>query len=447
MALTGLQIQKLLPKTNCKECGSNTCLAFAIRLAAKQADLSLCPYASEEAKQVLGAAAEPPVRRIGLGPDGGLELGEETVLYRHEKTFVHPTALAVNVNDSEARDSLEATLRSVRDYALERVGEILRVDMLALTQTGQDAKAFAELAAHAFETVERPLVLRSADPEALELAARAVAGSGSVLASATAESADRLRAAAAEHGHALAVTAPDLDALSTLVSELRDDGFNDLLLQFSTHGLAEQFQTNSIARRAALDAAYRPLGYPSLRFAESGDPAQDTIVAVSELLKYGGICVLPSFDAAQLAPLMTLRLNIYTDPQKPIQVEPGIYQVAEPGPESPVFLTTNFSLTYFLVSGEIENSGASAWLVVPECEGMSVLTAWAAGKLSGEGVAKFVKEAKLEDRVATRDIVIPGLVAQISGELEEALPGWKVLVGPQEAADIESFIRARLNPT
>jgi acetyl-CoA decarbonylase/synthase complex subunit gamma len=445
MALTGLQIQKLLPKTNCKECGSNTCLAFAIKLAAKQAELSLCPYASDEAKQVLGAAAEPPVKRIGLGPDGGLELGEETVLYRHEKTFVHQTALAVNVNDSEAGEPLEATLRSVRDYALERVGEVLRVDMLALTQTGRDAEAFAELAAHAFQSVGRPLVLRSADPDALVLAAQAVAGSGSVLASATAETADRLRAAAAEHGHALAVTAPDLDALSTLVSGLRDDGFNDLLLQFSTHGLAEQFQTNSIARRAALDAGYRPLGYPSLRFVESGDPAQDTVAAVSELLKYGGICVLPSFDAAQLAPLMTLRLNIYTDPQKPIQVEPGVYSVGEPGPESPVFLTTNFSLTYFLVSGEIENSGASAWLVVPECEGMSVLTAWAAGKLSGEGVAKFVKEAALEERVVTRDIVIPGLVAQISGELEEALPGWKVLVGPQEAADIESFIKARLS--
>jgi acetyl-CoA decarbonylase/synthase complex subunit gamma len=168
-------------------------------------------------------------------------------------------------------------------------------------------------------------------------------------------------------------------------------------------------------------------------------------LAVTEIDKYGGICVLPSFDAAQLASLMTLRMNIYTDPQKPIQVEPNVYPVGDPGPDSPVFLTTNFSLTYFIVSGEIENSGTSAWLVVPECEGMSVLTAWAAGKLSGESVARFIKEVGLEQRIKRREIVIPGYVSQISGELEEGLPGWKVLVGPQEAADIESFVNARLH--
>ena len=171
----------------------------------------------------------------------------------------------------------------------------------------------------------------------------------------------------------------------------------------------------------------------------------DTVAAVNEITKYGGICVLPTFDPAQLVTLMSLRQNIYTDPQKPIQVEPKVYAVGEPTPDSPVFVTTNFSLTYFIVAGEIENSGASAWLVIPECEGMSVLTAWAAGKFSGSYIAKFVKEFGLEDQVTTREIIIPGYVAQISGELEEALPGWKAVVGPQEAADIESFVKARLS--
>jgi acetyl-CoA decarbonylase/synthase complex subunit gamma len=209
--------------------------------------------------------------------------------------------------------------------------------------------------------------------------------------------------------------------------------------------LAEQFQVNSITRRVALKDNYKPLGYPNLRFLESDDLYINAVSALTEISKYGGICVLPSFDAAQLAALMTLRLNIYTDPQKPIQVEPKVFSIGDPKPDSPVFVTTNFSLTYFIVSGEIENSGLSAWLLVPECEGMSVLTAWAAGKFSGSTIAKFAKEIKLDELVTTREIIIPGYVSRISGELEESLPGWKVLVGPQEAADLESFIKARLN--
>jgi acetyl-CoA decarbonylase/synthase complex subunit gamma len=169
-----------------------------------------------------------------------------------------------------------------------------------------------------------------------------------------------------------------------------------------------------------------------------------TASAVTEICKYGGICILPSFDPAQLVILLTLRLNLYTDPQKPIQVEPRLYAIGEPKPDSPVFVTTNFSLTYFIVSGEIENSGASGWLLVPECEGMSVLTAWAAGKFSGATIGKFAKSIGLDDRVTNREIVIPGYVSQISGELEENMHGWKVLVGPQDAADIESFVKARL---
>ncbi len=440
MALTGLQIQKLLPKTNCKECGSNTCMAFAMKLAAKKADISECPYASEEAKQVLQAAVQPPVKCIALGPDKALQLGDETVLYRHEKTFFHQTLLAVNINDTTLDEQVGRTLAEVRDYELQRVGETLVVDMVAVTHRAANPDRFVALAQQAWSVTRKPLVLRSSNPEALERAAAAVAGSRSVLATATAETAERLRQAAAQHGHALAVTAPDLDGLCALCGTLQDAGFGELLLQFQTHSLAEQFQVNSLARRAALKDNYRPLGYPHLRFLEGEDALRDTVGAVTEIAKYGGICILPFFDRAQLASLMTLRLNIFTDPQKPIQVEPNVYPVGDPGPDSPVFVTTNFSLTYFIVSGEIENSGASAWLVVPECEGMSVLTAWSAGKFSGETVAKFVKEMGLQDRVATRQIIIPGYVAQISGELEEALPGWTVLVGPQEAADIESFV-------
>jgi len=444
MALTGLQIQKLLPKTNCKECGSNTCLAFAMKLAARKADISQCPYASEEAIQTLGAAYEPPVKLIELGTGKSLKLGEETVLYRHEKTFVHQTALAVNIDDTDTPETIEQTLENINNYLLERVGEEFGLDMVSVTQKSSDIETFVKLAQKAWETVKRPLILRSSNPEALIAAAKTVKGSRSVLASAAPGTDHELRTAAQENEHVLAVTAPDLNELTLLTDKLKKDGFNDLLLEFQTYSLAEQFQTNSITRRAALKDNYKPLSYPSLTFIDPGDIFETTVRASSEICKYGGICVLPTFDAAQLATLMTLRLNIYTDPQKPIQVEPKLYPIGEPKPDSPVFVTTNFSLTYFIVSGEIENSGISAWLLVPECEGMSVLTAWAAGKFSGATIGKFAKDIDLDNQVTARDIVIPGYVAQISGELEESLPGWKVLVGPQDAADIESFIKARL---
>ena len=444
MALTGLQIQKLLPQTNCKECGSNTCLAFAMKLAARKAEISQCPDASDEAKRVLGEAYEPPVRGLRLGPDGSLTLGEETVLYRHERTFVNQTALAVNVNDTDEPASVDRVLEAVRDYALERVGEILRIDMVAVSQRGSDREAFAALASRAWRETSRPLVLRSGDPEALVEAAIAVRGSRSVLAAADPETADSLWPVARDNQHALAVTAPDLNQLVALAGRIKEAGFNDLLLQFQTFSLAETFQANSIARRAALRQNYKPLGFPLLRFVESEDLLEGTVEAVGEIDKYGGICVLPRFDAAQIASLMTLRMNIYTDPQKPTQVEPKLYAIGEPTPDSPIFVTTNFSLTYFVVSGEIENTGISAWLVVPECEGMSVLTAWAAGKFSGASVAAFCREIGLEERVEQREIVIPGYAAQISGELEESLPGWTVVVGPQEASDLESFIKARV---
>ncbi len=445
MALTGLKIQKLLPKTNCKECGSNTCLAFAMKLAAQKAQLSDCPYASDEAKQILGAASEPPVKGIVLGAEGSLKLGEETVFYRHEKTFVNQTALAVNVNNTDSSECIDATLDHIKNYLLERVGEELRIDLAAVTQKDNDAESFVALARKASETTGRPLVLRSHDPKALAEAAAAVKGSRSVIVAPNPDAASELWPVAGENGHALAVTAKDMDEMVAATSCIKEAGFNELIMSFGTHSLAEQFQTNSIARRHALKDRYKPLGYPSLHFIDTEDEMDAMAEAVNAITKFGGICVLPAFDAAMLSALMTLRLNIYTDPQKPIQVEPKLYPLGDPTPESPVFVTTNFSLTYFIVSGEIENSGISAWLAIPECEGMSVLTAWAAGKFSGSSIAKFCKDISLDEQVKSRQIVIPGYVAQISGELEESMPGWEVLVGPQESADLESFIKARLS--
>jgi acetyl-CoA decarbonylase/synthase complex subunit gamma len=444
MALTGLQIQKLLPKTNCKECGSNTCLAFAMKLAAKKADLSQCPYASDEAKRVLGAASEPPVKGITLGSNGTVKIGEETVLYRHEKTFVHQTALAININDTDPPESIDSTLHSIRDYLLERVGETLQIDCVAVTGNSGDPRHYSDVVKRAYESTGRPVILRSTDIALVEAGAAAVSGTHGVCVAHDSEQSRMLVATAKKHGHALAVTAGSLDELAALTAEIKKGGFNDLLLDFMAYSEAERFQTVSIARHVALKNSFKSLGYPHIRFVNEGDMLSDTVAAITENNKYGGICVLPSFDPAQCATLMTLRLNIYTDPQKPIQVEPNIYPIGEPDEHSPVFLTTNFSLTYFIVSGEIENSGVNAWLVIPECEGMSVLTAWAAGKFSGTSVGTFIKGTELYGKVQSPRIVIPGFVAQISGELEECLPEWEILVGPQEASDIESFVKERL---
>jgi acetyl-CoA decarbonylase/synthase complex subunit gamma len=374
-----------------------------------------------------------------------VKLGDESVLYRHEKTFVNRTVFAVNVNDTDDDGMIDATLAKVREYVLERVGETIRIDMVGVTHTGNDPRRFADVARKVWATVGRPLVLCSTDVEALGAAARAVPGSHSALASATEETSDQLVHIARECEHCLAVTAPDLNRLVALTTRLKASGFDDLILQFPALSLAERFQVNTTARRAAIKDSYKPLGYPSIHVIPRGDLLDNTVSALNDICKYGGICVLPEFNAAQLATLLTFRLNLFTDPQKPIQVEPKLYPIGEPKPDAPVFVTTNFSLTYFIVSGEIENCGLSAWLLVPECEGMSVLTAWAAGKFSGAVIGKFAREIGLNDLVTSRQIIIPGYVSQISGELEESMPGWKVRVGPQEVADLESFIRAGLN--
>jgi len=414
-----------------------------MKMAAKKAEIAQCPHASEEAKKTLGAAAEPPVRALTAGPKSEVKLGGETVLYRHEKTFVSPTALAVNLDASENPANSERKLALASSYQLERVGETFRIDMLAVTQGQADAESFIALAKKAWETSKRPLILKSPNATVLTKAAETVKGSHSILASATMENAEELKKVASENGHLLAVTGSDLDSIAGLTTKIKAGGFNDLLLEFPGVSLRDQFLMNSIARRSALLGDVKALGYPALRFLQ-GDLTETTVAASTEIAKYGGVVILPEFDAAQLATLLTLRLNLYTDPQKPIQVEPKVYAIGEPNRDSAVFVTTNFSLTYFIVSGEIENSGISAWLVVPECEGMSVLTAWAAGKFNGTRIAQFVKESGFEGQVDTRRIVIPGYVATISGELEENLPGWKTLVGPQEAGDIEGFVKAKL---
>ncbi len=442
MALTGLQIFKLLPKTNCGECGVPTCMAFAMKLAAKNADLAQCPYASEEAKKTIGAASKPPMRLVRIGPPGcEVSVGNEVVMFRHEKTFVRPTAIAIAFCDDQRLTDLSHRTAEVREYCLDRAGEQLRIDLALVDNVTGETRLFVETVKAVAGGAGRGIILRSENLEALDAALGILANQRPLIHAATPVNAEAVAALALKHKAPVAARAASLDELAALTAKLAKAGVADIVLDLSTDNPATAVQLNTIARKVALKSAFEPLGYPILNFVTGGDLAEQVANASTLLCKYASILVLDSFHYQSLLPLLMLRQNIYTDPQKPIQVEPKVYSIGEPGPESPVLVTTNFSLTYFLVSGEIENSGVASHLAIVECEGMSVLTAWAAGKFGGGRIAAFVKESGLPERMTTKRIVIPGYVAQISGELEEALPGWHVIVGPQEAGDIASFVK------
>lgn len=442
MALTGLQIFKLLPKTNCGECGIPTCMAFAMKLAAKNADLAACPYASEEAKRTIGAASKPPIRLVRIGPPGhDVAIGGETVMFRHEKTFVHPTALAIAFADNEPLGELCHTIAEVREYCLERVGEKLRLDLVLVDNFSEEVQPFVALVKSVAGATGMGIILRSTNAAALEAGLRTLEGQRPLIHAATPANAEEIAALALKYDAPLVARAATLDELAALTTRLAGLGIKDMVLDVPADNPAATLQHNTIIRKAALKNSFEPLGYPVLNFASGLDGASIVADACTGMCKYASILVLDRMQFEVLLPLMMLRQNIYTDPQKPIQVEPKVYPIGEPGADSPVLATTNFSLTYFLVSGEVENSGVPAHLVIVESEGMSVLTAWAAGKFSGAKVAAAVKSSGIEGQLSRRRLILPGYVSQISGEVEEGLPGWEVLVGPNESTDLGPFLK------
>ncbi|HEY3282711.1 MAG TPA: acetyl-CoA decarbonylase/synthase complex subunit gamma [Armatimonadota bacterium] len=445
MAMTGLDIFKLLPKTNCKECGVPTCMAFAMKLASKSAELSACPYASEEAQEKIGAASRPPMRTVTLGPaERPVVLGGETVMFRHEKTFVHPTAIAVSLPDTLPVEELRSQAAAIASYCLERVGEELRVDLILVDNVSGDPTTFVEAVKAVRSAAACGLVLKSESPRALREAGEQLQGERPLLYCATPVNADALAEVAKLLKAPLVARADTVEELAGLAAELARQGVEDLVLEAPAGNPAALLQQNTLIRKSALKSAFRPLGFPLLNTVTGRDPVELVADASTSICKYASVMVIDSGEPEVLLPLLMLRQNVFTDPQKPIQVEPGVYPIGDAGPDSPVLVTTNFSLTYFIVSSEAENAGVPVHLAVVESEGMSVLTAWAAGKFSAEKIAAFLKSQPAMEGLTTRRVVVPGYVSQISGELEDGLPGWEVLVGPQEASDITPFLRTRL---
>jgi acetyl-CoA decarbonylase/synthase complex subunit gamma len=443
MPLTGLEIYKLLPQTNCKECGYPTCLAFAMKLAAKQAELKGCPYVSEESKAKLEAASAPPIRLVQLAGEGTkLEVGNETVLFRHEKTFFHRPGLFLRLRDTEAPEALKRKASEVEAFKVDYVGISLGLDGFAIEAASGDAAAFAAAITAVRAASQKPLILIVGTPELARAGLQACSGTRPLLHAASPDNAAAMAAVAKESKSALVAKADTFESLAEVTATLTAAGVEDIVLDPAVHGYRGSLHTLTHLRRLALRKNFRPLGFPLITFPGQSQTADEAVLAAEHIAKYAGFIVLESFDLASLYPLLVLRQNIYTDPQKPIQVQPGIYEINAPDAKAPVLVTTNFSITYFSVANEVEGSGWAAWLVVADAEGMSVLTAWAAGKFDAERIAKSVKGFGVPDKVSHQRLIIPGAVAVLSGELEEELPGWQIMVGPREAVDIGAFLKA-----
>jgi acetyl-CoA decarbonylase/synthase complex subunit gamma len=445
MALTGIQIFKLLPKTNCKECGVPTCLAFAMNLAAGKAELASCPYVSEEAKAQLSEAAAPPIRPLAIGSgENVVKVGGETVLFRHEKTFVNKPGLAILVSDAMSGDEIDRRLKRFKELKYERVGLTLRPEMIAVKNESGDPSKFEALVKKIKSETDAALILMSEKVEALTAGVKASSDRVPLIYAATDGNLEALASLASENKCPLAVKAADLETLSGLVDKLTAAGLKDLVLDSGSRGLRRAFEDQVFIRRAALLQKNRALGFPTIVFPceMAKDPMKEALIAATFVAKYAGIIVMSDFQGESLFPLLVERLNIYTDPQRPMMMQPGIYPIGNPGEDSPVLVTVNFSLTYFIVSGEIESSRIPSWLLVMDTEGLSVLTAWAAGKFVGDAIGTFIRKSGIAEKVKHRQVIIPGAVAVISGDLEEELGSeWKVKIGPREAAHLTAYLK------
>jgi len=446
MALTGIQIFKLLPKTNCKECGVPTCLAFAMNLASGKAELDECPYVSDEAKEQLAEASAPPIRPVALGKGvRETKSGGETVLYRHEKTFFNPTPIAALVGSDISESDLEAKLKGWNAFQFERVGFNLRPEFVALKDVNGDPDAFAAAAKTIAETSEFNLILMSENSGVMGAGVEASKFKRPLIYAATEGNIDDFGTLAKDNDLPLAVKADSVEALIPLTDKLTDMGLKDLVIDPGSREIKQSLEDQIVIRREALKSLNRSLGFPTITFPceMASNLDMETMIAAMHIAKYGGISVLSDFSGESLFPLLVERLNIFTDPQRPMTVTEGIYEIGEPDENSPVMVTTNFALTYFIVCGEIEGSKVPSWLLIMDTEGLSVLTAWSAGKFAGDDVGMFVKKCGIMDKVKHTELVIPGYAAAIAGDVEEELPGWTITVGPREASHIPAFLKSK----
>ena len=440
MALTGLEIYKQLPKTNCKDCGFPTCLAFAMKMAAGQVSLDKCPHVTDEAKAALESASRPPIQLVVIGSgDNEVKVGNETQLYRHEEKFYRPAAVAVRVSDTLDEDALAERAEKIGCLGFERVGTTIRVNLVAIDNESGSADPFEKAAKLAAEKSNLACVLMSASAANLAKAAAALSGQRPLLYISDPAEAEAAAKVAKDNQCPLAVRADGPDALAELTPKITGAGVEEIVLDPGTRDLKATLEALSAIRRLSLKS-FRPLGYPIIAFTSNSDPTVQAIEASTYIAKYAGVVVTDAVEPWQMLPVLTTRQDIYIDPQKPVAVEPKLYEVGEVGPESPLLVTTNFSLSYYSVEGEVEASRVPAYILSVDTEGTSVLTAWASDKFNAETITQAMKKSAIEEKVSHRQVVIPGFVAVLSAGVEDE-SGWSVQIGPKEASGISNFLK------
>ncbi len=446
MPISGSGIVKMLPnRKGCRECGFPTCFAFAMKLASGGTTVAKCPYLSEETKAKLTDLLAPPQKLVTLGTgENKLEIGNEEVLYRHEKTFIHEPGIALLISDKESDEEIEGKINKVKELQYPWVGLVLRANLLAPYFESKDKARFVAVVKILYESIDSPLVIISEDMDALFAARNICADRQPLIYPITEGKIDMAIPKIKEKPTPVGVRAESIEELVPLTTKLKEADITQLVLDPGSKGILEAIKDQTLIRRAALKQTFRPLGYPTIAFPcfmAKGNPLKEMLTASLYVNKYAGIIVLSDLNPNHMLPLLVQRLNIYTDPRFPMSVEEKYYEIGEPDEESPVLLTSNWALTYFVVASAIEATKVSSFLLVQDAEGLGVLTGWAAGKISGTTVAKLVKNCGIEGRVKHRQLVLPGRIARISGETMEALDWkWEVVVGPREATGIGAFL-------
>lgn len=443
MGLTGIQILGKLPKKNCKECGFPTCMAFAMKVAAGQAEITACPYVDPKVVEEISEATAPPIRTVKIG--GGeyiYSLGGETVLFRHEKRFENPPLIGTYISTKMEDQEIVRRIELYKKFHWDRVGIKLNPEVLFIEGKGDEAK-FLELGKKVREELPYVALVFSAEPSALEKAIALCGDFKPLLYGGDSDHIDEMIRLAKEKNVPLTLVGKSLDNLVDLSEKAIQSGLKDLVLDSGALSIRELFEDLVIIRRSAIKKRFKPFGFPVITFPYryTGDYLLESALAGLLIAKYASIIILSDLKAESLFNLLVERMNIFTDPQKPLVVEEGIYPVNGPDEYSPVVITCNFALTYFIVNGEIEGSRVPTWLLIKNTDGLSVLTAWAAGKFGADSIAEFVKKCGIENKVKHRKLEIPGYLAGIKGELEEELPGWEIIVGPREASGLPAVLR------
>ena len=444
MALKGIQIFKMLPKKNCKECGCPTCMAFSMKVAQGAVDIAACPYFAPEALAKLSAATEPPMKTIKVGAgDAELSLGGETVLFRHEKTFVSRTRYAMSLCTCMDDETVAQKLEDIKKVDYERIGERMFVEMVYVNYSADGKQDYVELVKKAAET-GRILILDCKDAEIAKAALEVCKDGKPILNGADASNYEAMNAVATAAGVVLGVSGADLSEIHDTVEKLEGLGNKNLVIDVTGADVKETFKNAVQIRKAAIKDGDRTFGYPSivnLHKIAAGDLHKQAALLSLFTMKYGSVIVAEHIGYAEALPLYGLRQNLFTDPQKPMKVEPGIYPLNGADENSVCLTTVDFALTYFLVSGELERSGVPVNLIINDAGGLSVLTSWAAGKFSSSSIAKFFQEQDIEGKIKSRKLIIPGKVAVLKGELEAKMPGWEIIIAPNEAVQLVKFMK------